>query len=64
MTTIRQLYENTKAKGEKYLDCPVLLCLPPNTTIEPDAYYEIDFKANDNSLDERVYENTDFKEND
>ena len=42
MTTIRKIYENTKAKGEKYLDCPVLLCLPPNTTIEPDAYYEID----------------------
>ena len=41
MMTIRQLYENTKAKGEKYLDCPMLLCLPPNTIIEPDIYYEI-----------------------
>lgn len=39
--TVREIYKKTEAKGEKYLDCPVLLCLPYNTTIEPDIYYEI-----------------------
>lgn len=39
--TVREIYDKTRAKGEKYLDCPVLLCLPYNTTLEPDIYYEI-----------------------
>lgn len=49
--TVREIYDRTKAKGEKYLDCPMLLKLPPNTTIEPDIYYEIDCSkvgSNDN----------------
>ena len=39
--TVREIYEQTKVKGEKYLDCPVLLCLPYNTELEPNTYYEI-----------------------
>ena len=39
--SVREIYNMTRAKGEKYLDCPVLLNLPPNTVIEPDIYYEI-----------------------
>ncbi len=41
--TIREIYEHAKKKGDQYLDCPVLLQLPYNTTLDSDVAYEVGF---------------------